>query len=294
MTTSPHTLPNQTDGGPSADPVRFTDLLHVEPTAPDVFTAHCHAAVPGRAFGGQIAAHSLAAAGLTVDEDQPPHSLHGYFVTAGRVGIPVDYTVERIRDGRSFATRLVRATQEGRTVFTLQASFARPERTPEHGPDMPDAPAPETLSVTATLPHAVAGADIFEAVLETRSVGDPEGPLPGLGQGPRQQYWLRARPALPDSQLLHACALTYMSDIQFALVSSLPHRHQPGIPQGASLDHSLWFHRPFRADDWLLMASDGPTYACARGLARGQLFTRDGVLAASVTQEALSRRITAP
>ncbi|WUD78041.1 acyl-CoA thioesterase II [Streptomyces sp. NBC_00510] len=276
---------------PAETATSFTELLTLERLEENLYRGFCHAGMPPRAFGGQVAAQSLIAAGSTLPApDLLVHSLHGYFIRAGRTDRPIVYEVDRTRDGRSFATRRVVAIQDGEAIFSLSASFHRPEDSDEHQADAPVAPGPEGLPELWELRRARRGVSVFEAVLESRCVGDPDKGLPSIGQGPRQQLWVRTRDALSGGPLLHACALTYFSDIRLLATAGLPYADHPGVRQAASLDHAVWFHRPFRADEWLLFAMESPTYASSRGLARGQFFTRDGRLVASVVQEGLYRR----
>ncbi|MGW3246309.1 acyl-CoA thioesterase [Streptomyces sp. NPDC001070] len=276
---------------PAAPATPFTELLGLERLEENLYRGVCHAGVPLRAFGGQVAAQSLIAAGSTLPApDLLVHSLHGYFIRAGRTDRPIVYEVDRTRDGSSFATRRVVAIQNGDVIFSLSASFHREEDSPEHQADAPDAPGPEGLPELWEYARARRGPSVFEAVLESRCVADPEKGLPSVGQGPRQQLWVRTRDSLPGGPLLHACALTYFSDIRLLATAGLPYADHPGERQAASLDHAVWFHRPFRADEWLLFAMESPSYASSRGLARGQFFTRDGRLVASVVQEGLYRR----
>jgi acyl-CoA thioesterase II len=270
---------------------RFTDLLTLERLEENLYRGTCHSGAPLRAFGGQVAAQSLIAGGSTVPEDRQVHSLHGYFVRPGRTDRPIVYEIDRTRDGGSFTTRRVVAIQDGKTIFSLSASFQRPEESSEHQAAMPDAVGPEGLrQLQDPLARDASGAAIFQDVLETRSVNNSLNGLADTGRGPNRQLWVRARSSLPDVPLLHACTLTYISDIRLASTANLPHANEPGSPQVASLDHAVWFHRPFRADEWMLFVQESPSYASARGLARGEFFTRDGRLVASVVQEVLIRR----
>ncbi|MFJ8861809.1 acyl-CoA thioesterase [Streptomyces sp. NPDC102451] len=273
----------------------FSDLLTLERLEEDLYRGVCHQGAPLHAFGGQVAGQALIAAGSTLSDALRVHSLHGYFIRAGRTDRPIVYQVDRTRDGRSFATRRVVAVQDGKTIFSLSASFQRPEQSPEHQAAMPDAPGPEGLPELWETGPRDGGWPIFEAVLESRGVGDPhgQGSLPSTGQGPRRHLWVRTRDALPDTPLLHACALTYFSDIRLVETSDLPYMDDTRERMIASLDHAVWFHRPFHADEWLLFAMESPNFASSRGLARGQFFTRDGRLVASVVQEGLIRRPSA-
>jgi len=264
---------------------KISDLLELERIEENLFRGWCHQGSPQRAFGGHVAAQALTAAGATVPDDRGVHSLHGYFIRAGRTDRPIIYEAERTRDGGSFTTRRVVAIQDGETIFSLSASFQRAEPSSEHQAAMPEVAGPDDgdLAEIDALP-------IRQAVLEIRYIGDPGEGLPDEGRGPRQRLWVRAKDRLPDAPLSHVCALTYISDIRLAGTAGLAHRDEPGVPQFASLDHAVWFHRPFRADEWLLFDMDSPSYASSRGLARGRFFSQDGRLVASVTQEVLIRR----
>lgn len=276
----------------------FADLLRLEQIERHLFRGTCHAGAPLRAFGGQVAAQSLIAAGSTVDPERSVHSLHGYFLRPGRTEKPIVYVVDRSRDGSSFTTRRVTAMQNGEAIMVLAASFQRSEVGGEHQRDMPEAPAPDTLtdiwaSILSEQGRAVRPSEI-QLVLDMRYVGDPAASLKDEGRGPHQQLWVRSREKLPDDPLLHACALTYISDLNLARTADLPHQDNPGRLRMASLDHAVWFHRPFRADEWLLFDQESPTAQSGRGLGRGEFYTADGRLVASVMQEVLIRRTTPP
>lgn len=225
-------------------------------------------------------------------------SLHGYFLRPGRTDQPIVYNVDRTRDGSSFTTRRVTAKQNGEAIMALAASFQRPEAGGEHQRTMPPAPAPDTVTDAAAEAVAKASPSYrpheVQLVLDMRYVGDIQAGLPDEGRGPRQQLWIRSRDRLPDDPLLHVCALTYISDLNLARTANLPHRDNPGRLHVASLDHAVWFHRPFRADEWLLFDQESPTASSSRGLARGEFYTADGRLVASVMQEVLIRRTVQP
>ncbi|MDT7589425.1 MAG: acyl-CoA thioesterase [Pseudonocardiales bacterium] len=260
-------------------------MLQLERIEENLFRGWCHQTGWQRAFGGQVAAQALTAAGATVPEERGVHSLHGYFIRGGRTDRPIVFEVERTRDGGSFTTRRVVAIQDGETIFSLSASFQRAEVSSEHQARMPEVTAPEDGDIELFEPLP-----IRQSAIEARYIGDPTKGLPDVGRGPRQQLWVRAKDRLPDEPLAHVCALTYISDIRLAGTAGLPHQAEPGEPQLASLDHAVWFHRPFRADEWLLFDMESPSYASHRGLAHGEFFTVDGRLVASVTQEVLIRR----
>ena len=250
-----------------------------------------------RVFGGQVIGQALVAACRTV-EDRQPHSLHAYFLLGGDPKVPIIYEVDRLRDGRSFATRRVLAIQHGRPIFALTASFHAEEDGFDHGAPMPDVPAPETLpggqeiraGAVPNMPPAVRAYFERERPIELRPVSFQR----EVAAGPTQagfQVWIRATGALPDDPAIHRCILAYASDFTLLDTALVPHGRtvMEGSIQAASLDHSLWFHRPFRADDWLLYAQDTPSASGARGFSRGLVFDRAGRLVASVAQEGLIR-----
>jgi acyl-CoA thioesterase II len=256
-----------------------------------------------RVFGGQVAGQALVAAGRTVPSERPVHSLHAYFIRPGDPAVPLVYLVDRVRDGRSFTTRRVTAVQHGETVFTLSASFHRPEPGLEHSDPAPEVPPPEEVEPTAIRLRRILGRSLddytYDNPIDIRHVG----PLtveaerdPSL-RSSRNIVWLRANGELPDDPLLHVCLMTYASDLTLLDTVLLAHGVSwfNGTVIGASLDHAMWFHRPFRADQWLLYVQDSPTASGARGLARGEVYTRDGELVVSVVQEGLLRsRVPVP
>ncbi len=285
-------------GEPAAgDPVdELLDVLDLERIEVDVFRGRSPREERQRVFGGQVAGQALVAAGRTVSSDRPVHSLHAYFLRPGDPSVPILYEVDRIRDGRSFTTRRVVAIQHGRAIFNLAASFHVGEFSIEHQTPMPPVPDPLTLP---TLPERLAPVlDLLPPQwrrprpIDVRYVDDPPWLASDVGaQPPRVRVWLRTAGALPDEPLLHVCALTYASDMTLLDAVRAPHGPSWGRPtlNIASLDHAMWFHRPFRADQWLLYDQESPVAAGGRGLGRGQIFTREGVLVASVTQEGLFR-----
>jgi acyl-CoA thioesterase-2 len=275
----------------------LVDLLDLEQIELNIFRGRSPDDQRQRVFGGQVAGQGLVAAGRTVPADRPVHSLHAYFIRPGDPAIPIIYTVDRLRDGRSFTTRRVSAIQHGETIFALSASFHRPEPGVEHAIAMPDVPPPESITPTPDRMEKVMGPgarDLFMSnPIDLRFVG----PLtyeaerdPSLRTN-HNLVWLRADGELPDDPLLHVCLMTYASDM--TLLDSVLLRHglswADGRTTGASLDHAMWFHRPFRADRWLLYAQESPVAAGARGLARGEVFTETGDLVVSVVQEGLIR-----
>jgi len=249
-----------------------------------------------RVFGGQVAGQALVAAGRTVSDEQRVHSLHAYFLRGGDPSVPIVYEVDRIRDGRSFTTRRVVAIQHGEAIFNLQASFHRDEPGFDHQAPMPEAPAPETLP-TFRERMAPFAEQIGDWVLDDRPIDLRHASAPrandSSARDPHQLVWFRADGELPDAPLLHACVVAYTSDMTLLDTTLLPH----GVKWGenklmvASLDHAMWFHRPFRADEWLLYAQHSPSSSAARGLAAGSIFRGDGTLVVTVMQEGLIRPI---
>ncbi|WP_405742162.1 acyl-CoA thioesterase II [Streptomyces sp. NBC_01525] len=321
------------------------DLLDLERIDQDIFRGASRDSLVPRVFGGQVAAQALVAAGRTVAADRPqalgsarageaplqalgsarageaplPHSLHAYFLRPGDPGAPIVYTVDRIRDGRSFSNRRVVAVQHGQPIFHLSASFQVHEEGLEHQETMPKAPDPLSLPTAAeTLPHYAghfADPDVTRRLLRARAAIDlryvepPPYATPGEPREPRSQVWFRTNGSLdhlpfatgadvpaddapPARPLLDICLVTYVSDMTLLDSVLLAHGRggwAVGDVVGASLDHAMWFHRPLRADDWLLYDQESPTAQGGRGLGRGRIFTADGQLAVSVIQEGVIR-----
>ena len=252
-----------------------------------------------RVFGGQVAGQALAAASRTVADDRrAAHSLHAYFLRPGDTRVPIVYDVETIRDGRSFSSRRVVARQHGRQIFFLTASFQVDEPGLEHQDVAPAAPPPQDCPSLADVYARLSGrpARGWErewAALDVRYAGDsrPGGELREPTHPARSRLWLRTAGALPADPVLHHCVLAYASDLTLLAAALVPHGRwigQPGL-QTASIDHAMWFHRPFRADDWLLYDQVSPSASGARALATGRLFDTAGRLVASVAQEGLVR-----
>jgi acyl-CoA thioesterase-2 len=256
---------------------------------------------PQRVYGGQVAGQALVAAGRTVDPTRHVHSLHGYFVRPGDPVEPIEYRVEKIRDGRSFSVRRSVALQHDRPIFFMSASFHRVEEgLDHHAPPPSDIPPPESVPTMADrlarYPDRLGIWSLIPRPIDVRYVGEPGWVAPGdRPADPNQRVWMRLDGKLPDDPLLHACALTYASDL--TLLDSVLSVHGevwgPGGVVGASLDHALWFHRPFRADEWFLYDCWSPSASGARGLATGRMFTRDGRHIATAVQEGLLRRVGA-
>jgi acyl-CoA thioesterase-2 len=274
--------------------VRLLDLERIEE---NLFRGVTPKSRLQRVFGGQVAGQALVAAGRTVDPERHVHSLHSYFIRPGDPQVPIVYTVDRVRDGRSFSVRRVVAMQHGAAIFSLSASFQLRQDGVDHQSPMPDVPRPESLppldAQWADMPPKAAW--FFRSLprpIDLRYVDDP--PWRQRAKGPRDgvsRVWLRADAPLPDDPLLHVCVLTYASDM--TLLDSVLARH--GIAPGlddlsmASLDHAMWFLRPFRADEWLLYVSTSPSASGGRGLASGRFFAADGRHVVSVVQEGLIR-----
>jgi acyl-CoA thioesterase-2 len=258
-----------------------------------------------RVFGGQVIGQALVAACRTVDAaGRPPHSLHAYFLLGGDPAVPIIYEVDRIRDGRSFTTRRVVAIQHGRAIFTMSASFHGDEPGMSHQAEMPSVPRPEQLPgeaqikerVLPMMPDPVRRYYERERPIELRPVEFDRYLGKKIGSG-RFHVWIRATGALPDEPAIHQCVLAYASDMMLLDSALIPHGRTvfEKTIMAASLDHALWFHRPFRADEWLLYAHESPNLSASRGFSRGLIFAGDGTLVASVAQEGLLRdRRSAP
>ncbi|HEU4412349.1 MAG TPA: acyl-CoA thioesterase II [Polyangiaceae bacterium] len=254
----------------------------------------------GTVFGGQVLGQALSAAAQTVPRERPVHSLHAYFLRPGDVSRPIVYDVDRIRDGTSFTTRRVVAIQAGRPIFNLSASFQVGEAGFEHQDPMPEAPPPESLPTdrermakhVGRLPKFAVERASAERPFEMRAADPDDDPFSPTPREARRLLWLRAAAPLPDDPALHRYLLAYVSDFSFVTTSLVPHGVNwltPGL-QIASIDHVMWFHQPFRCDEWLLHAMESPAAHGARGFVRGRFFTRDGRLVASTAQEGLIRR----
>lgn len=273
-------------------------ILDLERIDADIFRGQNEPSDWFRLFGGQVAAQALSAAQRTVDEHRV-HSLHGYFLRGGDPKTPVTYTVDRIRDGRSFTTRRVVALQNGRAIFNTSISFHAEESGYEHQDPMPEVADPESLPTWADRARELEGKIpeerrqwmLRERAIETRS-GLPHSMFSGEPSTVPNPVWIKANGDVPDDPDVHAQLVTYASDIAFVDNMYRPHRRKdsPGVML-ASLDHALWFHRPVVLDDWVLFHQDSPSAYGARGFARGAIFDRAGTHLASVAQEGVMREL---
>ena len=276
----------------------LVDLLSLERIEENLFRGRSQDLGWGQVFGGQVLGQALSAAAQTAPPERPVHSLHAYFLRPGDVSRGIIYEVDRIRDGKSFTTRRVKAIQNGRAIFSLSASFQRQEQGFEHQDPMPEAPGPQGLAShlelmrqrADELPAALRTWALADRPIETRPV-EPHDLLQPQPCPPTHLVWYRTTGALPDDPALHRYLLAYASDFHFLVTALQPHGASwlSRDMQVASLDHAMWFHRDFRLDDWLLYDIDSPTATGARGLSRGRFFRRDGTLVATTMQEGLIR-----
>jgi acyl-CoA thioesterase II len=274
------------------------DLLQLERIEENLFRGQSRDIGTRFVFGGQVLGQALSAAQRTVEPDRQVHSLHAYFLRAGDIEAPIVYEVDRARDGKSFSVRRVVAIQHGQTIFNFAASFQVTEPGVEHQMDMPKVPPPEEIAPREPLPASeLANIPVKlqrwlnkKGPFEFRYV-NPRNELKPEKRPPYQQVWFRLIDRAPDDPSLHRAMLAYASDFHLIGTATLPHgiSYLQHNVQMASLDHALWFHRPFRVDDWLLYSCDSPSAQGARGLTRGMIFSRDGRLVASTAQEGMIR-----
>ena len=277
------------------------EILDLEPLEVNLFRGRSPQSRWQRVFGGQVIGQALVAACRTVDDvaTRPPHSLHAYFLLGGDPKVPIIYEVDRIRDGKSFTTRSVKAIQHGRAIFSMSVSFHVVEPGFTHQAKMPVVPKPEALPsdselkerVFPLLPEPARRYYERERPIEFRPV-EFSRYLGEKSEEGRFDVWIRATGRLPDEPAIHQCVLAYASDMMLLDAALIPHGRSVFSEDimAASLDHALWFHRPFRADEWLLYAQDSPNLADSRGFSRGLIFAADGTLVASVAQEGLLRQ----
>ena len=265
-------------------------------TSEDIFTGPSQPQPLGRVFGGQVLAQSLVAAMRTIDADRFVHSMHGYFLRPGDAAQPITFSVDRIHDGRSFSTRRTQAYQNGLPILSMIASFQDVDEGLDHQVEMPtDLPEPESLpsaaETLAGIEHPVAADWAHGRAFDMRHVPSPIYFTVEGAHVPHQAVWLKAKSRLPDDENLHRAALAYASD--YSILESIMRGH--GIPwalpglKAASLDHAMWFHRFARVDEWLLYVQESPNAVGGRGLSVGRIYSRDGVLLASVAQEGMVR-----
>lgn len=280
----------------SAD--ELVDLLDLETIDINLFRGIQPDTSLQRVFGGQVAAQALVAGSRTVGEHLAVHSLHSYFLHPGDTAVPIVYDVERIRDGRSFSTRRIAARQHGRGIYYMTASFQVAEEGLEHQDAMPEVPSPDESLDMAEIFRARSpdAAELWLrewAALELRHVGDSRvgGTIANDERPSQSRLWMRVSGTLADDPLLHRAAFAYASDMTLLGSTLVPHNLHISHPklQTASLDHTIWFHRPFRADEWLLYDQVSPSASGGRGLAIGRVFTEQGKLVATVAQEGLIR-----
>jgi acyl-CoA thioesterase-2 len=274
------------------------DLLDLETLDPNLFRGRSPQSSWQRVYGGQVIAQALVAAVRTVDASRPPHSMHAYFILPGDPKVPIIYDVDRIRDGKSFTTRSVTARQHGHAIFSMLVSFHDEETGLEHQIEMPQVTPPEQLpdeaemrkNLLPAMPEPVRRYYERERPIEMRPVEFDRYGGKKYPDG-RFHLWFRATGRLPDDPAIHQCVLAYASDLTLldASLMRLGRTLFDSKFMAASLDHALWLHRPFRADDWLLYAQDSPNLRGSRGFSRGLIFTRNGQLVASVAQEGLVR-----
>ncbi|KAH7283766.1 hypothetical protein KP509_34G023000 [Ceratopteris richardii] len=293
-------LARERDGVPGVEKVLQLETLEV-----DLYRATSYPGYPasGHVFGGQLLGQALAAASKSVDPLLLVHSLHSYFLRTGDLNEPIIYQVDRVRDGHRFATRQIKAIQKGHTIFFMMASFQRPEEGLTHQEPMPSAPNPEELMTGEELQESyktdpripiayrnkLLRRKVVPRFIDSRPC-NPDDRVRPTAMEPRAKIWFRARGQLSDDQALQRCVAAYASDLGFLPVAVRPHRDAVGYAtRSLSLDHAMWFHKPFRADDWLLYVIESPCANNARGLVLGKMFTRNGELVVSTAQEGVIR-----
>jgi acyl-CoA thioesterase-2 len=278
------------------DLLRVMDLRALDPDASgqDRFEGDSQWQPHGRVYGGQVLGQTLIAASRTVDGDRPVHSMHGYFLRPGDASAPIEFTVERLRDGRSFSARRVHALQDGRPILSMIASFQDSDEGYDHQDEMPDVPGPDELPTTADLlghiDHPAARYWSYARPIDVRHVQAPVYLQADPERRASQAVWMRTVAPLPDDAVLHRAVLGYASD--YTLLESVLRRHGrtwASIGATASLDHAMWWHRPVRADEWILYTQASPSSQGGRGLGAGRMFTQDGRLVATVAQEGMVR-----
>ena len=278
---------------------KLINLLDLEQLENNLFRGQSENIGGPRVFGGQVLGQALTAAARTVEKKRTAHSLHAYFLRPGDMEFPIIYDVDRIRDGGSFTTRRVVAIQKGEPIFNTSISFHKKESGPTHQIDMPDIPGPEECQseiqirkqIAERVPEKMRDFFLRERPIEMRSMPGEDMFKEAKKKPPYKYMWMKAVDRLPDDISLHQAILAYASDMGLLSTSLNPHRlsFASGNFQSASLDHAMWFHRPFRADEWMLYSTDSPSASNARGFNRGSVYTEKGVLVASAVQEGLMR-----
>lgn len=276
-------------------------LLKLEKIEENIFRGNSQDLGFGNVFGGQVLGQALSAASQTVSSEFSAHSIHGYFMRAGDAHLPIVYTVDCIRDGRGFVTRRVVAVQKGRAIFSMSSSFHRREPGYDHQDTMPDVAGPEGIEpeveaarrIADRIPSEILDKLLCKKPIEIRVV-NPVNPFDPKPMPPEKYVWFKAIDTLPDERSVHRYMLAYASDFHLVSTSLYPHGKTFWSPdmQVASLDHAIWFHRDFSMDDWLLYVMKSPNASQGRGLNIGSIYTRDGILVASVVQEGLIRFLT--
>jgi acyl-CoA thioesterase II len=300
--TPSNTPPSAPASGGTAPSVvdNLVKLLDLERLETNLFRGVSPPSGWNRVYGGQVLAQALVAAQRTVTDDRVVHSMHAYFLLAGEPKVPIVYDVEQVRDGGSFSTRRVKAIQNGQPMYVMSASFQKHEVSLDHQAEMPVVPGPETLAsqddllkmLAGKIPLSMANYLTRDRPIDMRLVEVDRYMSRKKAKPAQQHVWMRAKGRLPDDPKVHQAVLAYASDatlLDTALTAHGKLLFDTDI-QMASLDHSMWFHRPFRADEWLLFAQDSPSAGGARGFCRGSIYRQDGVLVASVTQEGLVRQ----
>jgi acyl-CoA thioesterase-2 len=289
---------NESPPGMSSAVEDLLAILDLEPLDVNLYRGRSPQAGWQRVFGGQVIGQALVAAVRTVEASRPPHSMHAYFLLPGDPKVPIIYDVDRMRDGKSFTTRRVTARQHGHPIFSMLVSFHADEAGLDHQAKMPDVPPPEKLpseaevrkNILPMMPDPVRRYYERERPIELRPV-EYDRYLGKKYPDGRFNVWIRTTGKLPDDPAIHQCVLAYTSDMGLLDTALVPHGRTLFEKEfmAASLDHALWLHRPFRADEWLLYSQDSPNLHGSRGFGRGLIFTRDGTLVASVAQEGLVR-----
>ena len=279
---------------------KLIDLLDLEQIEINLFRGQSHKTGAPSVFGGQVLGQALMAASRTV-ENYHVHSLHSYFLRGGDMQAPIIYDVDRIRDGRSFCTRRVVAIQHGRPIFNMSASFQKDEEGYEHQAEMPDVPGPEGLKSDREVKEEILSSKgkafnpyiMPDWPIDVRRVEDTLPTKKPKIHPPIQHVWFKVRDSLPDDRVIHKCTTAYASDLNLLSTATQPHgiSYMAGNVRLATIDHSMWFHRPFKADEWLLYAMDSPSASGSRGFSRGLIFNQEGKLVISCTQEGLMRKL---